>query len=330
MLRFLLITTILLGALIGGGLYGYKYVVGGDVYDFVDYFSEPYEISQDDLVKLYESERDGLIAGYQRKGDPWATGYTDYEAASTFPANPGVHSGRYMMTYVNDAGFDTYTKYGGGEMPVGSVIAKESFKLRPNGDFIPYTLFIMEKVGADKAPDAGGWYYDRVLYDGTKGLKVDQQFCHGCHKAFAHQDFLGYPVKEARLNFTATDEAEVSQTPLSGDIERGETAFQACLACHSVGDNASNKIGPVLNNVIGRQAGSYPGYAYSGSLKAAGENGLTWNEDLIFEWLAGPTDFLKDRLDDPSASSKMFLNIDDPQMRSDIIAYLATHSSSEN
>jgi len=330
MLRFFLIALILVGLLFGGGLYGYKYVVGGDVYDFVDYFSEPYEISQDELIWLYEAERDGLIAGYQRERDPWALGYTDYKAASTIPANPGVHSGRYMMTYVNDLGFETYTKYGGSEMPVGSVIAKESFKLRPNGDFIPYTLFIMEKVGQEQAPDAGGWFYDRVLYDGTKGLKVDQQFCHGCHKAFVHQDSLGYPVKEARLNYTAATEAGAAQSRLPGDIGRGETAFQTCLACHSVGDAAANKIGPVLNNVIGRQAGAYPGYAYSGSLKAAGANGLVWDEDMIFDWLAGPTDFLKGRLDDPSASSKMFLNIEDPQMRSDIIAYLATYSDSEN
>lgn len=327
MLRILLIATILISAAIVGGLFGYKYVVGGDVYDFVDYFSEPPAISRDELVTLYGAERDGLIAGYQRKRDPWAMAYTDYQAASTFPAKPGVHSGRYMMTYVNDIGFEAYIKYGAGEMPVGSVIAKESFKLRPNGAFIPYTLFIMEKVGDDKAPDAGGWLYDRVLYDGTKGLKVDQQFCHGCHKAFANQDSLGFPIREARLNFVATDEADAPQSDFPGDIGRGEAAFQTCLACHAVGADAANKIGPVLNNVVGRRAGTYLGYTYSGSLKAAGESGLIWNETLIFEWLAGPSDFLKSRLNDPSASSKMFLNIDDPQMRSDIIAYLATHSN---
>ncbi len=317
---------VLLGAGSYGGLFAYKYVIGGDVYDLVDYFSDPHEISREDLVALYERERPGLIAGYQRKDKPYTKEYPEFRAVSTFPAKPGVHSGRYMMTYVNDIGYDTYVKYGADPMPIGSIVTKESFKLRPNGEFYPYSLFIMEKVATEKAPETNGWFYDRVLYDGTTGMPASQDFCHSCHKAYAHQDSLGFPVKEARLNFSANDATAAPAMLTQGDVAQGETDFQICRACHAVGPDATNRVGPVLNNVIGRTAGTYPGFSYSSSLKQAGEDGLVWSDEQIFEWINGPSDFLKEHLDDPSASSKMFLELDDPQMRSDIISYLQTFS----
>ncbi len=310
------------GAAIFGGLFAYKNVVGGDVYDFVDYFSTDFEISREDLSALYERERPGLIEGYQRKANPYAMAYPEYRAASTFPAKPGVHSDRYLMTYVNDVGFETYTDYGAGPMPEGSIIAKESFKLRPNGDFYPYSLFIMEKVGAEQAPDTDGWLYDRVLFDGSQGLPVSQDFCHSCHVAYAAQDSLGYPAIEARLNYTASPDENDGAALSPGDAARGEEAFQACKACHQAGPGAKNSFGPVLTGVIGRPAGTYPGFAYSGSLKKAGEDGLVWTEETIFDWLSGPSGFLKERLDQPGASSKMFFQLDDAQRRKDVIAYL--------
>jgi len=178
-------------------------------------------------------------------------------------------------------------------------------------------------------------------------MKASQKFCHDCHQAYAHQDSLGYPVKEARLNYSAPIVAITAGTPNTsntqdttealtpgqesvaipvGDATRGKGAFQTCHACHAIGPNATNKVGPVLTNVIGRTAGTYPHYAYSRSLKKAGEGGLVWTDEAVFEWLNGPSAFLKKHLEDDGASSKMLLTLDDPQMRSDIIAYLKTFS----
>lgn len=319
--RWILGVFITLAVVAYGLLYLYERTTGGDIYDLTDMFSDPIELSQEELTTLYKSERPGLIEKYQRGDNEYALRYPEFEAASTIPANPGVHSGRYMMTFVNEIGFDTYVQYGSDPMPTGSVIAKESFKVRPNGQFFPYSLFIMEKVGVEEAPDTNGWYYDRILRDGSPA-GASQKFCHSCHGAYANQDSLGYPVREARINYTPPDPNAAPVEYVAGDVERGKAAFSTCAGCHAVGPDAVNKFGPVLNNVIGREAGTYPGYSFSPSLRKAGQQDLVWTEELIFNWLAGPSEFLQEYLDDPGARSKMPLHIDDAQQRSDLIAYL--------
>ena len=59
------------------------------------------------------------------------------------------------------------------------------------------------------------------------------------------------------------------------DAAAGEKVFLQCKACHQVGETAKNVVGPVLNGVIGRPAGSVAGYAYSEANK---KSGLTWDE----------------------------------------------------
>src|SRR5437763_313927 len=59
------------------------------------------------------------------------------------------------------------------------------------------------------------------------------------------------------------------------DAAAGEKVFAVCKACHQIGETAKNAVGPVLNGIIGRPAGSYPGYSYSDANK---NSGLTWDE----------------------------------------------------
>ena len=54
----------------------------------------------------------------------------------------------------------------------------------------------------------------------------------------------------------------VAAKDFPGSPERGKALFKQCLACHQVGETAQNAFGPVLNGVVGRKAGSYPGYDY--------------------------------------------------------------------
>ncbi len=77
-----------------------------------------------------------------------------------------------------------------------------------------------------------------------------------------------------------------------GDPEKGESVFKKCRACHAVGDGAKNKVGPHLNDVIGRQAGTGEGFKYSSSMIEAGENGLVWTEDNIEAYLRDPRGFI--------------------------------------
>ena len=69
------------------------------------------------------------------------------------------------------------------------------------------------------------------------------------------------------------------------DVAAGEKTFNVCRACHEIGDGAKNLIGPVLNGVVGRKSGSYPGYGYSDANK---NSGITWDEATLMEYLKNP------------------------------------------
>lgn len=119
---------------------------------------------------------------------------------------------------------------------------------------------------------------------------------------------------------------------VDGEPAKGENVFKQCMACHRVGEGAKNLIGPVLNNVIGRQAGTIEGFSYSPINKAAGENGLVWNEDLINQYLPDPNAFLKKFLTDKgkpqlaNGMTKMTFRLSNEQQRADVIAYLKQFS----
>jgi cytochrome c len=69
------------------------------------------------------------------------------------------------------------------------------------------------------------------------------------------------------------------------DAAAGEKVFLKCRACHQIGDTAKNAVGPVLNGVVGRKAGSYPDYSYSDANK---NSGITWDEATLKEYLKNP------------------------------------------
>ena len=103
------------------------------------------------------------------------------------------------MTYVNDIGHSTYVEYkSGANFPIGSIAIKESYKIKANGNLTRGPLLAMEKVGLEKAPKTGGWFYSGTTRNGGK-MGVSQKFCHNCHKNYAQNDFMGYPVESVRI-----------------------------------------------------------------------------------------------------------------------------------
>jgi cytochrome c2 len=108
------------------------------------------------------------------------------------------------------------------------------------------------------------------------------------------------------------------------DVAAGEQIFRKCASCHQVGEGAKNKVGPVLTDVLGRAAGSFERYKYGKSMLAAGEAGLVWTEENIFNYLFNPKDFLRAYLNDPKAKAKMTFRLKDEQDRRDVIAYLSS------
>lgn len=111
-----------------------------------------------------------------------------------------------------------------------------------------------------------------------------------------------------------------------GDAAAGEKVFKKCQSCHMVGADAKNKVGPVLTGIIGRQAGSLESFGkkYGKDLVAAGEAGLVWNEEEIFAYLEDPRKYLRAKLDNKKAKSKMAFKLRKEDDRKNVIAYLAT------
>ncbi len=77
-----------------------------------------------------------------------------------------------------------------------------------------------------------------------------------------------------------------------GDAEKGETVFKKCRACHAVGEGAKNKVGPALNGVVGRTAGTAPDFKYSKAMIEAGEGGMVWTNDTLAQYLTDPRGFI--------------------------------------
>jgi len=69
------------------------------------------------------------------------------------------------------------------------------------------------------------------------------------------------------------------------DLAAGETSFKKCATCHTVGEGAKNKVGPVLNGLDGRKSGTIEGYNYSPANK---NSGMVWNEETFKTYIKDP------------------------------------------
>lgn len=100
-----------------------------------------------------------------------------------------------------------------------------------------------------------------------------------------------------------------------GDAEKGKAAFAKCAACHDVGADAKNKIGPTLNGIIGHKPGTTEGFNYSAAMKAYGEANPAWTEELLDAYLEAPMKTVK-------GTKMAFAGIRKPEERANIIAFL--------
>lgn len=110
--------------------------------------------------------------------------------------------------------------------------------------------------------------------------------------------------------------AGVKLTAYTGDAKKGEADFITCKTCHAI-EAGVNKIGPSLHGVVGRKAGTIPGFTYSTANK---DSGITWTEDKLFQYLEKPQRVV------PGTKMTFAGWPDDPQKRADVIAYLKANS----
>ncbi|GMG85300.1 hypothetical protein LNKW23_45180 [Paralimibaculum aggregatum] len=155
---------------------------------------------------VYDCLADAMHAGYRKKGKRWipeafVNDYRGWTKASAFPAAPGFHAGRFLVTWVNGAGAAEYMKYAEDPaIPAGTVIAKESFSVDDDGKARAGPLFLMQKVEAGTSPETDDWYYMMVAANGTPMAVEVISACSACHQGnYGFQGGLGYPVEEARI-----------------------------------------------------------------------------------------------------------------------------------
>lgn len=102
---------------------------------------------------------------------------------------------------------------------------------------------------------------------------------------------------------------------LSGNPVNGQRIFAQCATCHSV-EPGQNRVGPSLHGIVGRQAGTIPGFRYSDANRTSG---ITWTEQEMFNYLENP----RARIPGTIMS---FVGLRRPQDRADVIAYLKQQS----
>jgi cytochrome c len=102
------------------------------------------------------------------------------------------------------------------------------------------------------------------------------------------------------------------------DAAAGEKTFAQCRACHQIGPTAKNAVGPVLNGLIGRKAGTVEGYNYSPANK---NSGITWDEATFAE-------YIKDPKAKVPGTKMIYAGLKDEQRIKDLIAYLKQFDAS--
>ena len=96
------------------------------------------------------------------------------------------------------------------------------------------------------------------------------------------------------------------------DIAAGERSWNKCRACHQLGETAKNGVGPQLNGLFGRTAGTIEGYSYSAANKASG---IAWDEAVF-------ADYIKDPKAKIPGTKMVFAGIKNEKEVLDLTAYL--------
>ncbi len=95
----------------------------------------------------------------------------------------------------------------------------------------------------------------------------------------------------------------------AADAMRGEQVYARCLACHAL---AYDRVGPRHCGLLGRRAGSVPGFGYSQAMK---NSRIVWDAKALDRFLKSPLKMVP-------GTAMTYDGIADPRERSDLIAYL--------
>jgi cytochrome c len=124
--------------------------------------------------------------------------------------------------------------------------------------------------------------------------------------------------RESKLSGSALSVAMFSFEVRAQDAAAGEKVFAQCRACHQIGENAKNAVGPILNGLIGRKSGMIEGYNYSVANK---NSGIVWDEAVFAEYIHNP------RAKVPG-TKMTYAGLTDEKKIQDLIAFLKQYDAS--
>ena len=136
-----------------------------------------------------------------------------------------------------------------------------------------------------------------------------------------------YQIASIATVASTTSDEESSANSESGNImalfastnaAEGAKIFKKCAACHSITEGGANKIGPALWGVLGRPAGSVPGYKYSKAMTAHGKN---WSFEEMNGFLTKPKDWIK-------GTKMSFAGLKKAEDRAAVILYMNENTNS--
>lgn len=127
---------------------------------------------------------------------------------------------------------------------------------------------------------------------------------------------MGWRISLPALALIAAAGAEPAAADLIGDATRGAKLFgQECQVCHRIGAAAAHHIGPRLNGVFGRRAGSHGDYPYSKAMARMGADGLVWTLETLDAYIANPRALV-------SRTRMTYAGMPDATARADLLAFL--------
>ena len=82
------------------------------------------------------------------------------------------------------------------------------------------------------------------------------------------------------------------QVAAEGLDPAGEALWRQCASCHQIGEGATNRTGPMLNNTYGAPVGSHEGFRYSPAFAEANAAGIVWDDETLAAYLLDPRGFI--------------------------------------
>jgi len=166
----------------------------------------PASLDKQDAMTVYNRILDDMVAGYMVSRDPTARRYRGWRRYNLAPYRSATHGERFVNNYANGIAADYDRLAEVDALPVGSVLAKDSFAVTGHGDVFSGPLFLMQKMPAGFNPPSRDWRYSMVLPDGTffgvtNGVNSQRvAFCVPCHAAAGDEmDHLFFVPEDNRV-----------------------------------------------------------------------------------------------------------------------------------